>query len=163
MRAWARTYGIYYKITCSANNYGPFQNDEKFIPTIIRSLIFGKKVPVYGNGKQKRNWIFVKDNAEAIIQVVLKAKNNSTYNIGTQNDFTNIFLVKKICEILIDNFGFNKNIINQIRFVKDRPGHDIKYKINSNKIRKELKWKPEYSFEKSIFQTVVWYLNKYNK
>jgi len=162
VRSWSRTYGIKYNITCSSNNFGPFQNEEKFIPVVIKNIINNKKIPIYGNGLQKRNWIYVKDNADAIIRVALKGKNNSTFNIGTKNDFTNLSLVKMIIKILEKNFHNFKNINKLINFVNDRPGHDVKYKVNYFKIKNELKWKPHSNFKKSIKDTIEWYLEKYN-
>jgi dTDP-glucose 4,6-dehydratase len=161
VRSWSRTYGIKYNITCSANNYGPYQNNEKLIPVIIKNIVSKKKIPIYGNGLQKRNWIYVEDNADAIIKVALSGKDNSTYNIGSNNDFTNKFMVKAICKILCKEFKFNKNIFKLISYVKDRPGHDLVYKVNYNKIKKELKWKPKENFNKSITKTIQWYLKKF--
>ena len=161
VRSWARTYGIKYNITCSANNYGPYQNNEKLIPVIIKNLVSKKKIPIYGNGLQKRNWIYVEDNADAIIKVALNGKDNSTYNIGSNNDFTNKFMVRAICKILCKEFNYNKSIFKLIKYVKDRPGHDAVYKVNFNKIKKELKWKPKESFNKSITKTIQWYLKKF--
>tara|TARA_A100001011_G_scaffold314891_1_gene333274 strand:+ start:37377 stop:38360 length:984 start_codon:yes stop_codon:yes gene_type:complete len=160
VRSWSRTYGINYNITCSANNFGPFQNKEKFIPVIIDSIFKKKKIPIYGNGKQIRNWIYVKDNADAIINVAFNGKKNETYNIGTNKDFTNISLVKKICKIMVNNFGFNKKIYNLITYVKDRPGHDYKYKMDCKKIKKDLNWTPKLNFENAIKETIKWYLIK---
>ena len=160
VRSWSRTYGINYNITCSANNFGPFQNKEKFIPVIIDRIFKGKKIPIYGNGKQIRNWIYVKDNADAIIDVAFNGKKNETYNIGTNKDFTNISLVKKICKIMVNNFGFNKKIYNLITYVKDRPGHDYKYKMDCKKIKKDLNWTPKLNFENAIKETIKWYLIK---
>ena len=163
VRAWSRTYGINYNITCSANNFGPFQNEEKFIPVIIKNAILNKKIPIYGNGLQKRNWIYVEDNADAIIKVAMEGKLNSTYNIGSNNDFTNIFVANEICKILCKNYSFNKNIFKLIRSVDDRPGHDKKYKINYNKIKNELNWRTKFSFKKSITHTIQWYYKNFNE
>ena len=162
VRAWSRTYGIKYNITCSANNFGPYQNDEKLIPVIIKNAIKKKLIPIYGNGLQQRNWIYVEDNAEAIIKVALKGKLNSTYNIGTNNDHTNKFMVNEICKILHKDFSLNKNIFKLVKSVDDRPGHDQKYKINYNKIKNELNWKPKFSFKKSMTQTINWYYKRFN-
>ena len=162
VRAWSRTYGIKYNITCSANNFGPYQNDEKLIPVIIKNAIKKKLIPIYGNGLQQRNWIYVEDNAEAIIKVALKGKLNSTYNIGTNNDHTNKFIVNEICKILHKDFSLNKNIFKLVKSVDDRPGHDQKYKINYNKIKNELNWKPKFSFKKSMTQTINWYYKRFN-
>lgn len=163
VRAWSRTYGIRYNITCSANNFGPYQNDEKLIPVIIKNAIKKKKIPIYGNGLQKRNWIYVEDNADAIIKVALKGKENSTYNIGTKNDYTNKFMANEICKILFENYSLSKNIFKLIKNVDDRPGHDLKYKINYSKIIKEVNWKPKFSFRKSIMQTIDWYYKRFNE
>jgi len=163
VRAWSRTYGIRYNITCSANNFGPYQHDEKFIPVIIKNAIKKKKIPIYGNGLQKRNWIYVEDNADAILEVALKGKENSTYNIGTKNDYTNKFMANEICRILHENYSLSKNIFKLIKNIDDRPGHDLKYKINYNKIIKEVNWKPKFSFRKSIIRTIDWYYKRFNE
>ena len=157
--AWGRTYKIPYNITYSCNNFGPNQNKEKFIPVIINNIISRKKIPLYGDGHQIRDWIYVEDNVEAIMRVALKGKLNEKYNIGTSNTFSNIYLVNMICEIMIKKFNFNKNIFELIKFVKDRPGHDIKYNINSNKIKK-IGWTAKNNIYKGLEKTIGWYLNK---
>jgi len=160
VRSWSRTYGIKYNITCSVNNFGPFQNKEKFIPVIIDSIFKRKKIPLYGNGKQMRNWIYVKDNADAIIDITFNGKTNETYNIGTNENYSNISLVKKIIKIMVKDFGYDKKIYNLISYVNDRPGHDYKYRLDYKKIRKHLNWKPRLNFENAIKETINWYLLK---
>jgi len=159
VRSWSRTYGLKYNITCSANNYGPYQNKEKLIPVIIKNLLNKRKIPIYGNGLQKRNWVYVEDNAEAIIKVALNGKINSTYNIATNNEHTNKYMVEKIYDILSKKFSLNKKS-KIIKNVKDRPGHDIVYKINFDKIQKDLQWKPKINFENSLKKTIEWYTKK---
>lgn len=156
--AWGRTYGINYYISRSSNNYGPFQFPEKFIPVILKSLIKNKKIPIYGNGNQKREWIFVEDNVEAIIKILENGSKNSIYNIGTGKQIDNLSLVKEICKIF-DKFTFKKNKSKKlISFVKDRLGHDKRYALNINKINKKLKWSTKTSLSKGLEKTIQWYL-----
>ena len=157
--SWARTYNFNYNITYSSNNFGPNQNKEKFIPVIVDSLIKNKKIPIYGNGYQRRNWIFVEDNVEAIMTIAELGKNNNAYNIGSNNSFSNLDLVNKICHVLIKNFNLNSRIFKLVKFVKDRPGHDKNYNLNLSKI-KLLNWKCNYSFKSAIKKTLEWYLPK---
>jgi dTDP-glucose 4,6-dehydratase len=157
--AWGRTYNIPYNITYSANNYGPNQNKEKFIPVIIKNIINNKKIPIYGSGSQMRDWIYVEDNVDAILKVAKYGNKNHKYNIGAGNLISNNDLVKIICNILIKKFDFKKNIFKLISNVKDRPGHDIKYHLNSSKIRK-LGWKINYNIHFGLEKTIAWYLSK---
>jgi len=155
--AWGRTFKIPYNITYSCNNFGPNQNKEKFIPVIIHSIINNKKVPVYGNGNQMRDWIYVEDNVEAIMKVATNGIINQKYNIGGDNLLSNKKLVKVICNILVNKFNFKKNIFNLINYVKDRPGHDLKYSQNSSKIKK-IGWKSKYNIYQALEKTISWYL-----
>ena len=168
MASWQRTYEFpAIKINCS-NNYGPYQNREKLIPLVITNAIQGKKIPIYGNGKQKRDWIFVEDHADALIKIVKEAKINSKYNIGARNILTNLDLVKNICQILDKIFPPSKNnflkqnlqsYYESVIFVKDRPGHDVFYAINPNKIETELSWRPKVSLEHGLTKTIKWYID----
>ena len=157
--AWGRTYKIPYNITYSCNNFGPNQNQEKFIPLIIKNIIHNQTIPIYGNGRQIRDWIFVEDNVEGIMRVATKGKLNERYNIGANNAFSNISLVHIICKIMIKKFNFNKNIFKLVKFVRDRPGHDIKYNISSSKIKK-IGWVPKNNIYKGREETIHWYLRR---
>ena len=155
--SWARTYNIKYNITYSSNNFGPNQNNEKFIPVILNSILNNKKIPVYGDGQQRRDWIYVEDNIEGILKVATHGKINHTYNVGSSYSLTNLALIKRICSVLIGKFNFNKNIYNLIEFVKDRPGHDRNYSLDSTKLN-NLNWRCNYDFNSAIVQTIRWYL-----
>ena len=163
VRAWHRTFGIPILITSCSNNYGPFQFPEKLIPLIILNAIDRKRLPIYGNGKQIRDWIFVEDHVKALLHVAFKGKIGETYNIGGGTELKNIEVVRIICKILdkLRPIKF-KNIFRYeqlISYVKDRPGHDKRYAIDSSKIKKNLKWKPEETFSTGIKKTIIWYLN----
>ena len=157
--AWGRTYNISYNISYSCNNFGPNQNNEKFIPVIINNIINSKKIPIYGNGTQKRDWIYVDDNVNGILKIAKYGKKNEKYNIGADSLISNNDLVKIICNILIKKFNFKKEIFKLAYNVKDRPGHDEKYHQNSNKIKK-LGWKTYYSIYQGLEKTIAWYLSK---
>ena len=159
VRAWARTYGLPIIVTNSSNNYGAFQFPEKLIPLMILSALAGKPLPVYGNGLQIRDWLFVDDHAEALY----KGKVGETYNIGGKNEKANIDVVREIC-CLLEELAPNKpkNVVKYedlISYVKDRPGHDLRYALDITKIEHELGWKPKETFESGIRKTVEWYLN----
>ena len=161
VRAWHRTYGLPIVITDCSNNYGPYHFPEKLIPLVILNALDGKPLPVYGDGKQIRDWLYVEDHARALYLVATTAKVGETYNIGGHNEKQNIDVVKTICTIL-DNIKPRKDgqsYIQQITFVKDRPGHDLRYAINASKIQQELNWQPQETFESGIQKTVEWYLN----
>ncbi len=162
VRAWYRTYGLPVIITNCSNNYGPFQNDEKLMPTIIRKLSRGDKVPIYGDGKQIRDWLFVDDHAHALHKASMEGKIGETYNIGGNSERTNIEVVKEIWQVLKNNYNnflkINDNFENCIEFITDRPGHDYRYAIDSSKITKNLGWSPSENFESGIKITVDWYL-----
>ena len=162
VRAWHRTYGLPVLITNCSNNYGPCQFPEKLIPHVILNALDGKSLPIYGDGKQIRDWLYVDDHVLALMSVALDGNVGETYNIGGSNEIQNIEVVKKICKIL-DKLISNKlngmaSFSELITYVKDRPGHDIRYAINANKINRDLGWKPKESFESGILKTVEWYL-----
>lgn len=161
VRAWHRTYGLPVVVTNCSNNYGPYHFPEKLIPLVILNALDGKPLPVYGDGKQIRDWLYVEDHARALYLVATTAKVGETYNIGGHNEKQNIDVVKTICTIL-DNIKprtDGQSYTQQITFVKDRPGHDLRYAIDASKINKELGWQPQETFESGIQKTVEWYLN----
>jgi dTDP-glucose 4,6-dehydratase len=160
VRAYHHTYGLPVVITNCSNNYGPFQFPEKLIPVVIQSVLARKQIPVYGDGMNVRDWLYVRDHAEALWQVLARGKNGETYNIGGHNEWANIHIVQLICD-LIDELspqtgGQSRKLIT---FVKDRPGHDRRYAIDAAKIQKELGWVPAHTFEQGIRETVQWYLD----
>ena len=155
--SWGRTYNIHYNITYSSNNFGLNQNREKFIPVVINSIIKNKKIPIYGDGKQKRDWIYVEDNTNGIIKVANYGRINEHYNIGSNYSLTNIELVKKICNIFIKEFYYSNKILELIKHVKDRPGHDRNYGLDARKLRR-LNWKCNSDFNDSMKKTIAWYL-----
>ncbi|MUH71383.1 dTDP-glucose 4,6-dehydratase [Psychrosphaera haliotis] len=163
VRAWYRTFGLPVVVTNCSNNYGPFHFPEKLIPLVILNALEGKSLPIYGDGKQVRDWLFVEDHARALYKVVSEGKLGETYNIGGFNEKQNIEVVNTICEILNDLVSDKPNSIGDfkelITFVKDRPGHDVRYAIDAGKINKELGWHPEETFESGIKKTVQWYLD----
>ena len=159
--SWYKTFNLPTISTNCSNNFGKYQNKEKFIPKIIKSIISSKKIPVYGNGMQKRDWIHVDDHIRAILKVGEKAEVGSSYNIGGDNYISNLELIKLILEIIKNKTTLLKNhtkFDDVIEFVKDRPGHDVAYKVDSSKIIKELGWRPLLSFNNSLTDTVSWYL-----
>jgi dTDP-glucose 4,6-dehydratase len=163
VRAWNRTYGLPVIVTNCSNNYGPFHFPEKLIPLIIINALAGKSLPVYGNGEQIRDWLYVEDHARALYKVVTEGRNGETYCIGGHNQRKNIDVVKTICAIL-DDVVIQKpanisSFAELITFVTDRPGHDMRYAIDAGKIQIELGWTPIESFESGIEKTVHWYLN----
>ena len=161
VRAWHRTYGLPIVITNCSNNYGPYHFPEKLIPLVILNALDGKPLPVYGDGKQIRDWLYVEDHARALYLVATTAKVGETYNIGGHNEKQNIDVVKTICTIL-DNIKprtDGQSYAQQITFVKDRPGHDLRYAIDASKIQQELNWQPQETFESGIQKTVEWYLS----
>lgn len=163
VRAWLRTYGLPAIVTNCSNNYGPYHFPEKLIPLMILNALEGKKLPVYGNGQQIRDWLFVEDHARALYKVVTEGKVGETYNIGGHNEKANIEVVRTICHLL-EELVPNKpagvaKYEDLITFVTDRPGHDVRYAIDASKIECELGWKPQESFESGISKTVEWYLN----
>lgn len=160
--AYFHTYGLPAVITNCSNNYGPYQFPEKLIPLIINNALNGKELPVYGDGKNIRDWLYVKDHCEAILTVIEKGKVGETYNIGGNNEKQNIEIVRTICDSLDEKLGLlnnDKPRKDLIRFVKDRPGHDRRYAIDATKIREHLGWQPAVTFEEGIQLTIDWYLN----
>ena len=163
VRAWLRTYGLPTIVTNCSNNYGPFHFPEKLIPLMILNALDGKPLPVYGNGQQIRDWLFVEDHARALYKVVTEGEIGETYNIGGHNEKANIDVVRTICGLL-EELVPNKpegvaKYEDLITYVKDRPGHDVRYAIDAAKIGRELGWKPQETFESGIRKTVEWYLN----
>jgi dTDP-glucose 4,6-dehydratase len=163
VRAWLRTYGLPTIVTNCSNNYGPFHFPEKLIPLMILNALDGKPLPVYGNGQQIRDWLFVEDHARALYKVVTEGKVGETYNIGGHNEKANIDVVRTICSLLEELVPNKPEGIAKyedlITYVKDRPGHDVRYAIDAAKIGRELGWKPQETFESGIRKTVEWYLN----
>jgi len=160
VRAYHHTYGMPAVITNCSNNYGPYQFPEKLIPVVIQSVLARKPVPVYGDGMNVRDWLYVRDHAEALWTVLRRGKSGETYNIGGHNEWANLRIVEVICD-LIDEMqpalgGKSRSLIT---FVKDRPGHDRRYAIDASKIQKELGWTPAHQFEQGIRETVRWYLD----
>lgn len=160
VRSWFHTYGFPVITTNCSNNYGPFQFPEKLIPLIISNALARKPLPIYGDGLNIRDWLYVKDHCAAICCVLEKGKIGETYNIGGNNERNNITIVKTICNILNElSPCFQGPYESLITFIKDRPGHDRRYAIDSSKLQSQLGWKPQESFESGIRQTVQWYLN----
>lgn len=161
VRAWFHTYGFPVLTSNCSNNYGPYHFPEKLIPLVILNAINGKPLPIYGDGQQVRDWLFVSDHCSAIREVLAKGKLGETYNIGGWNEKANIDVVKTICQILdgLRPRADGKSYAEQITFVKDRPGHDRRYAIDASKIARELGWKPKETFDSGIQKTVQWYLD----
>ena len=163
VRAWGRTYNLPVIITNCSNNYGPYQFPEKLIPHVILNALNGKPLPIYGNGLQVRDWLFVDDHAKALLKVVTEGTIGETYNIGGNNEKSNIEVVEMICELLEElapdkPYGIS-SYRELIEFVKDRPGHDARYAIDASKIQRDLGWIPEEIFETGLLKTVQWYLD----
>lgn len=164
VRAWYKTYNLPVLLSNCSNNYGPFQFYEKLIPLMIIKALRGEKLPIYGTGMQVRDWLYVEDHADALIKIIQEGKVGESYNIGASCEKTNLQVVKEICRILDEikpskpgNITSYKELIS---FVDDRPGHDLRYAINSDKIKKELNWKASEDFESGLRKTVEWYLEK---
>jgi dTDP-glucose 4,6-dehydratase len=151
--SFQNTYGLDVVITRTCNNYGPYQQFEKFIPTALKALIEGRKIPVYGDGSQVREWIHVSDNCRAITKVLEEGQSGNIYNIGTSRHIKNLDLAR----LLIAELGLDEN---SLEFVPDRPGHDQRYSISSSKIMSELKWSPQIEFEDGLKETIKWYQNR---
>ncbi|HHS9880246.1 dTDP-glucose 4,6-dehydratase [Klebsiella aerogenes] len=163
VRAWNRTYGLPVVVTNCSNNYGPYHFPEKLIPLTILNALAGKSLPVYGNGEQIRDWLYVEDHARALYKVATEGQSGETYNIGGHNERKNIDVVRTICAILdkvvTEKPGNISQFADLITFVTDRPGHDLRYAIDAAKIQRDLGWVPEETFESGIEKTVHWYLN----
>ena len=163
VRAFGETYGLPFIISNCSNNYGPFQFPEKLIPHMILNALSLNKLPVYGDGKQIRDWLYVDDHVSALLKVAFEGKVGQTYNIGGSNEIKNIVVVQKICQILDQLVPINNKSLNSylelVTYVEDRPGHDLRYAIDSKKIKNELGWKPTENFDSGIIKTVNWYLN----
>lgn len=163
VRAWCRTYGLPVIITNCSNNYGPYHHPEKLIPRIILNALAGQPLPIFGDGLQVRDWLYVDDHAQALYCVLTQGCVGETYNIGGYNEKTNIDVIKTIC-LLLEELAPNKpQAVNDyqdlICYVADRPGHDIRYAIDASKITRELGWYPQETFESGLRKTVLWYLN----
>ncbi len=163
VRAWSRTYGLPVLLTNCSNNYGPYHFPEKLIPLMILNALDGKPLPVYGNGQQIRDWLFVEDHARALMEVVTRGKLGETYNIGGHNEQKNLDVVRAICALL-EELAPEKpagvaRYEDLITYVQDRPGHDLRYAIDAGKIERELGWTPRETFETGLRKTVRWYLD----
>jgi len=158
IRAWQRTYGLPTLITNCSNNYGPYHFPEKLIPLVILNALAGNQLPVYGDGQQIRDWLFVEDHARALVKVACEGSVDETYNIGGHNEKTNLEVVETICALLQELVPQQPQYLDLIAFVKDRPGHDQRYAIDAGKIARELGWVPQETFETGLRKTVQWYL-----
>lgn len=158
VRAWHRTFGLDVVLTNCSNNYGPRQYPEKLIPVIIRNIVERRPLPVYGDGTNVRDWLFVTDHCEALTTVFDKGESGRSYNVGGNNEWSNINLVRLLCDMVDDERGLPRSSQSLISFVTDRPGHDHRYAIDPTRIRTELGWQPRHTFEDAIRQTVRWYL-----
>lgn len=161
VRAWQRTYGLPVLVTNCSNNYGPYHFPEKLVPHVILNALAGKPLPVYGDGSQIRDWLYVEDHARALVEVVSKGTIGETYNIGGHNEKRNLEVVEAICELLDELVPLEQALSYKelITFVKDRPGHDRRYAIDASKIERELGWVPQETFETGLRKTVQWYLD----
>jgi len=161
VRSYQETYGMNTVITNCSNNYGPKQHDEKLIPTIIRKALAGESIPIYGDGKNIRDWLYVLDHCKGIDLVYHTGKEANVYNIGGRNERTNLQIVDAICTILDEKVPSTKSYKDLITFVEDRAGHDRRYAIDATKLENELGWKADENFDTGIVKTINWYLNKY--
>ncbi len=159
VRAWHETYGLPVVLSNCSNNYGPFHFPEKLIPVVILNALAGKPIPVYGQGLNVRDWLYVEDHADALLLVVEKGAVGRSYNIGGENERRNIDLVRTICAILDEKRPKPGSYADQISFVPDRPGHDARYAIDPSRIRQELGWRPSVTVEQGLERTVQWYLD----
>lgn len=159
VRAWGETYGLPFVLTNCSNNYGPFHFPEKLIPVVILKALAGQPIPVYGKGENVRDWLYVEDHADALLTVLTKGQTGRTYNIGGENEASNIDLVRKICGILDAKRPAAKPYAEQIAFVTDRPGHDLRYAIDPTRIRTELGWRPSVTLDEGLEKTVQWFLD----
>ena len=162
VRSYQETYGLNTVITNCSNNYGPKQHDEKLIPTIIRKALAGESIPIYGDGKNIRDWLYVLDHCKGIDLVYHTGKEGNVYNIGGRNERTNLQIVDTICTILDEKVPSAKSYKELITFVEDRAGHDRRYAIDASKLENELGWRADENFDSGIIKTIEWYLNKYS-
>jgi dTDP-glucose 4,6-dehydratase len=163
VRAWHETYGLPVVLTNCSNNYGPYQFPEKLIPVVILNALAGKPLPIYGNGGNIRDWLYVEDHADALLLVLEQGELGCSYNIGGENERTNLQLVKTLCEILDHLRPRDEGrYADLITFVVDRPGHDARYAIDPTRFRDELGWRPSLTVEEGLERTVQWYLNNAN-
>ena len=160
--SWFKTYGLPTINTHCTNNFGPYQTTDKFIPKVIECIYSNKHIPVYGNGKHERDWLYVSDHVDGIKNVLIKGNPGETYNIGSQNVIDNLSLVKNICKIMDAKLKRVDSSERLIRFVEDRPGHDFKYSIDPSFIHNELDWKAKTTFEDALNITIDWYINSFN-
>jgi dTDP-glucose 4,6-dehydratase len=158
VRAWGETYGLPFVLTNCSNNYGPYHFPEKLIPVVILNALSGQPIPVYGKGENVRDWLYVEDHADALLTVLQKGENARTYNIGGENEAKNIDIVTMICALLDELRPKDLPYAKQITFVTDRPGHDLRYAIDPERIRTELGWRPSVTLEQGLRKTVEWYL-----
>jgi dTDP-glucose 4,6-dehydratase len=163
VRAWQRTYGLPVVVSNCSNNYGPRQYPEKLIPVVISKALDGADIPIYGDGLCIRDWLHVEDHANALFEIATKGSSGNTYNVGSDNELTNLQLVNMICKLLDEKCEIKPNKIDSfsdlITFVKDRPGHDKRYAINASKLKRELGWESKIQFAEGLSDTVDWYLN----
>lgn len=164
VRSYFHTFGMNVVTTNCSNNYGPKQHNEKLIPTIIRKALTGENIPIYGDGKNVRDWLYVLDHCKGIDLVFKRGKSGETYNIGGRNERNNLYIANTICELLneMKPKSSGGKYQEQITFVKDRPGHDLRYAIDATKIENDLGWKADENFETGIRKTIAWYLEKFN-
>lgn len=158
VRAWHETYGLPVVLSNCSNNYGPFHFPEKLVPVVILNALHGKQIPIYGDGKNVRDWLFVEDHADALLTVATKGQNGRSYNIGGEAEVSNLELVHMICVLLDERRPQNAPHKTLIKFVDDRPGHDRRYAIDPTRIRDELDWRPSVTLEQGLSRTVDWYL-----
>jgi dTDP-glucose 4,6-dehydratase len=159
VRAWHETYGLPVVLSNCSNNYGPYHFPEKLIPVIIINALAGKPLPIYGNGENVRDWLYVEDHANALLTVLSKGTIGSSYNIGGENEATNIDIVREICAILDRLRPAARPYFELVNFVADRPGHDLRYAIDPTRIRTELGWRPAVTLTQGLEKTVHWYLD----
>jgi len=159
VHAWHQTYGLPTLMTNCSNNYGPYHFPEKLIPVVILNALAGRGIPVYGRGENVRDWLYVEDHADALLHVITNGVVGRSYNIGGENEVKNIDLVRMICGILDEKHKKNRPYSDQIRFVSDRPGHDLRYAIDPGRIRRELGWRPSVTLQQGLAKTVQWYLD----
>jgi len=162
VRAWHETYDLPVVLTNCSNNYGPYHFPEKLVPVVILNALAGKDIPIYGNGDNVRDWLFVEDHADALLLVLEKGKLGRSYNIGGENEKTNLELVEIICGLLDAKVPKERSYKEQIKFIADRPGHDQRYAIDPTRIREELGWKPSVTVDQGLEKTVQWYLDNEN-